>query len=67
VTNDPAILPDQVESPCIQVCTLDAQQICVGCGRSLAEIAAWSRMSAQEKRAVILIASGRRNIGSNKP
>jgi predicted Fe-S protein YdhL (DUF1289 family) len=60
VTTDPATLTDQVESPCIQVCTLDAQQICVGCGRSLAEIAAWSRMSAQEKRAVILIAEQRK-------
>jgi uncharacterized protein len=30
-----------VPSPCINVCTLDDDEICVGCGRHIGEIAAW--------------------------
>ena len=39
-------------SPCIKVCRLDAADMCIGCGRLLAEIAAWSQMSAEQRRAV---------------
>ncbi|MEJ7138176.1 DUF1289 domain-containing protein [Amphibiibacter pelophylacis] len=35
-----------VASPCVGVCALDAQgRYCLGCWRSLDEIAAWSRAS----------------------
>ena len=40
------------ESPCIKVCVLDANNVCVGCGRLLQEIAEWSQMTASERRAV---------------
>jgi uncharacterized protein len=50
----------RVESPCINVCTLDAQQVCMGCGRTIEEIAAWARMSAEEQRAVCERAAKRR-------
>src|SRR5690349_22599845 len=30
-----------VASPCINVCRLDHEQVCVGCGRTIAEIAVW--------------------------
>ena len=30
-----------IQSPCIGVCRLNAQQICVGCGRNAREIADW--------------------------
>lgn len=40
-------------SPCINVCVLDASQTCVGCLRTLDEIARWGRMSAAEQWAVI--------------
>jgi predicted Fe-S protein YdhL (DUF1289 family) len=39
-------------SPCIKVCRLDAQDRCYGCGRTRAEIAGWSVMSPEERRAV---------------
>jgi uncharacterized protein len=44
-----------VASPCISVCVLDpaGSGVCVGCGRSLDEIAAWSELSNAERRAVI--------------
>jgi predicted Fe-S protein YdhL (DUF1289 family) len=45
---------DEVESPCVKVCVVHpAARLCVGCLRSLDEIAAWSRMTADERRAVI--------------
>jgi predicted Fe-S protein YdhL (DUF1289 family) len=36
-------------SPCIQLCTLDDENRCVGCGRTLAQISAWSLMTADEQ------------------
>jgi predicted Fe-S protein YdhL (DUF1289 family) len=46
-------LADFVPSPCISVCRMDAATgICEGCYRTLDEIAAWSRASEDEKRAV---------------
>jgi len=42
-----------VPSPCICVCTMDpATGLCLGCWRTLDEIARWSRMDDGEKRAV---------------
>jgi len=42
-----------VPSPCADICQLDARrQGCIGCGRTLAEIGAWSRMDEAGKRAV---------------
>jgi hypothetical protein len=41
-------------SPCIGVCRLDARtQACIGCGRTIAEIAAWPSLSAEERRAIV--------------
>lgn len=31
-----------IASPCVRLCTLDEQNICVGCWRSLDEIKQWS-------------------------
>lgn len=48
-----------IESPCIGVCTLDTSDICLGCGRSLAEIARWRELTIIEQRKVIAIARQR--------
>ncbi len=40
-------------SPCTGVCTLDADDRCLGCGRTLDEIAAWGSMDADRQRAVV--------------
>jgi len=58
MTQSPAFLP-RVESPCIKVCQLNAQNVCVGCGRTLAEIAAWSQMSEATRREVCAAAATR--------
>jgi predicted Fe-S protein YdhL (DUF1289 family) len=42
----------EVASPCIQVCQLDPQQVCRGCGRTLDEIAEWSLASAARKQQI---------------
>jgi predicted Fe-S protein YdhL (DUF1289 family) len=34
-----------VASPCVDICRLDAAGLCVGCRRTLDEIAEWSRAS----------------------
>jgi predicted Fe-S protein YdhL (DUF1289 family) len=41
-------------SPCNKVCAMDAEQrYCLGCWRTLAEIAAWSSMTGKAQRAVL--------------
>jgi predicted Fe-S protein YdhL (DUF1289 family) len=52
---------DEVASPCINVCRMNPDTaLCEGCLRTLAEIAAWSAMSAGEKRAVLARLASRR-------
>ncbi|MCS0493943.1 DUF1289 domain-containing protein [Ancylobacter sp. MQZ15Z-1] len=47
-------MPTTVSTPCVATCTLDAGgRICIGCGRTIEEIGAWSRMSESERRAVM--------------
>src|SRR6185369_13637634 len=40
---------DPLASPCVRNCCLDEGNVCMGCGRSLEEIIAWSTASAAEK------------------
>jgi predicted Fe-S protein YdhL (DUF1289 family) len=42
-----------VTSPCVNICALDEQDICVGCYRSAAEITAWTRLGEEGKREVV--------------
>ena len=52
---------DEVASPCINVCRMKPETgLCEGCLRTLDEIASWSAMSAQEKRAVLARLPARR-------
>jgi hypothetical protein len=49
-----------IESPCTKVCTLDARSgLCLGCGRSVDEIARWTAMSAVERERVMVELPGR--------
>ncbi|WP_127903286.1 DUF1289 domain-containing protein [Solirhodobacter olei] len=44
----------EVDSPCVKVCVVHPEaRICVGCHRTLDEIATWSRMSPEARRAVM--------------
>ncbi|WP_259105849.1 DUF1289 domain-containing protein [Pseudomonas sp. JUb42] len=44
-----------VRSPCVSICALDNDDICIGCQRSVAEITGWGRMSNDERRAVLVL------------
>lgn len=52
-----------VRSPCVNICALDDQDVCVGCQRTVAEITGWSRMSNDERRAVLLLCGERARAG----
>jgi uncharacterized protein len=44
-----------IESPCAKVCTLEPiSGLCMGCGRTLQEIANWTAFSASERAAVMM-------------
>jgi uncharacterized protein len=55
------------QSPCIQVCVLDAHGYCQGCYRTIEEIARWSRMSAAEQRRVLDCLAARRDRWASRP
>lgn len=43
-----------ISTPCVKICVIDpARRLCEGCGRTLAEIAGWSRMSEAERLAIM--------------
>jgi predicted Fe-S protein YdhL (DUF1289 family) len=43
---------DAVESPCIDVCAVNPNGICLGCYRSLDEIACWSSVTDETRREI---------------
>ena len=41
-------------SPCINVCKIDPKtQLCLGCARTIQEIAAWSRLTEAQRKAIV--------------
>ncbi len=43
-----------METPCVNICTIDPQsRLCVGCLRSIDEIARWSAMTSSERRRIM--------------
>ena len=42
-----------VVSPCISICALDENDVCVGCHRTGMEISQWGDMSRNERQAVL--------------
>jgi len=51
-----------VNTPCIKVCQMDpVRGVCIGCRRTLDEIARWGSMSDAERKAVMDALPARRN------
>jgi predicted Fe-S protein YdhL (DUF1289 family) len=48
-----------LSSPCVRVCKLDQHNICLGCKRTLEEIARWQQYTEQEKQEVLQQLKGR--------
>jgi predicted Fe-S protein YdhL (DUF1289 family) len=43
-----------IRTPCVKVCVVDGQSgTCLGCGRTLGEIAQWARFSDKEREQVM--------------
>jgi hypothetical protein len=52
---------EPVPSPCTKVCTVDPSgAYCIGCLRTLAEIARWSELDNAERRAIVEALPARR-------
>jgi uncharacterized protein len=49
-----------LETPCVNVCLLDEESgLCVGCGRTIDEIAGWASLTDFERRAIMVALPGR--------
>ncbi|MEM8569332.1 MAG: DUF1289 domain-containing protein [Pseudomonadota bacterium] len=45
---------EEIESPCVKLCVIDKPSgLCLGCHRSLDEIAAWSGLSTDQRRSIM--------------
>ena len=56
----PSNAPVSMASPCLQVCLVDGRtRHCVGCYRTLAEIARWSRLTDAERDDIMRALPGR--------
>jgi predicted Fe-S protein YdhL (DUF1289 family) len=50
-----------LETPCIDVCEMDARSgLCRGCGRTIEEIAGWSSLTPEERRAIMAVLPARK-------
>ena len=46
--------PDMIQSPCTNICTIDARtSLCLGCGRTIDEVASWSTFSDAQRAQVM--------------
>ena len=44
------------ETPCVAVCMIDPRtNLCLGCGRTLPEIARWPRLASAERQALMTL------------
>lgn len=55
--------PKAIASPCVKVCIVDPESsLCLGCHRTLMEIAGWTRLSDAERDVVMAALPGRRDM-----
>jgi predicted Fe-S protein YdhL (DUF1289 family) len=51
-----------IASPCVQVCVIDGESgLCLGCYRTLPEVAAWGRFTDNERANLMLALPARRS------
>lgn len=53
------ILTGRDNDPCVRNCCLDQAEVCLGCGRKLAEIIEWHGADAARREAILSAASTR--------
>ena len=49
-----------VKSPCIEVCSLNDQDVCIGCHRTANEIIEWFSANDERKQEILAAVSDRR-------
>jgi len=42
-----------LSSPCVDVCELDSDFVCIGCGRNIDEVLKWREYTDEQKKAVL--------------
>ncbi|WP_293751424.1 DUF1289 domain-containing protein [uncultured Paraglaciecola sp.] len=55
--------PNEVSSPCVSICALNENDVCVGCYRTGDEVTRWWGMSNTQKLATIELAKERDSQG----
>ena len=46
--------PRVIATPCVKICLIDGESgLCVGCQRTLTEVASWSRLSDDERAEIM--------------
>ncbi len=53
MTTPPKLREKPIKSPCISLCALDIDDICMGCQRTGDEISRWGKMTNDERRDVL--------------
>jgi uncharacterized protein len=54
--------PKPIATPCIQVCVVDGESgLCLGCHRTLAEVAGWSKLTDAERSTIMAALPARRS------
>jgi uncharacterized protein len=54
VRDDSPWMRDEVESPCVKLCVIHPEErLCVGCYRTIDEIAVWSQMTPAARAEVV--------------
>jgi uncharacterized protein len=49
-----ALMELEIETPCNKICTIDAESgLCIGCFRTMEEVARWGRMNPNERRRIM--------------
>ncbi len=58
----PTDAPAPIATPCVKICIVDGESgLCLGCHRTLAEVAGWARMSNAERAAIMSELGARRS------
>ena len=54
--------PRPIATPCIKVCVVDGESgLCLGCYRSLLEVAAWQKLTEADRSAIMAELPSRRS------
>ncbi len=53
ISKEKGAVTQAVGSPCISICALDANDVCVGCLRTAAEITCWSQAGDAERKTIL--------------